>query len=157
MKIPALIACVCPGALIIKVPAADTNALQFVNPEVRLGALTHGQEVSISFTLTFTLANSSDQAVKIAGTDTGCHCTPVQKAPDEIPAHGTGSVEVNFNSSRSDGQVVQTVIVETAGGQIITAQFYATVGAGADELKQDNRRDREAACPAGAPRGAGSG
>jgi hypothetical protein len=113
----------CFGILAFDVHAAGTNALQFINPELQLGALTNGQDVSMTFTLT----NSSDNAVKIASTDTSCHCTSIQKAPDEIPAHGSGALEVNFNSSRADGRVSQSVIVETAGGQIITAQFYATV------------------------------
>jgi beta-xylosidase len=78
--------------------------------------------------MTFTLTNSSDQAVKIANMDTSCRCTSIQKAPVEIPAHGSGALEVNFNSLRTDGQVSQSVIVETAGGQIITAEFHASVG-----------------------------
>ena len=106
------------------VHAAETNVLQFVNPDLQLGALTNGQEVSVTFVLT----NCSETAVKIAGVDTSCRCTSVQKSPAEIPAHGSGAVEVNFNSSRSDGSVTQSVTVETAGGQILAAQFSATVG-----------------------------
>jgi beta-xylosidase len=109
------------------VHAAETNALQFVNPDLQLGALTNGQEVSVTFVLT----NRSDQAAKIASVDTSCRCTSVQKSPAEISAHGSGAVEVNFNSSRSDGSVTQSVTVETADGQIITGQFSAAVGSAA--------------------------
>jgi hypothetical protein len=134
MKVPAIIVCTCLGSLIFKVHAAETNALQFVNPELQLGALTNGQDVSMTFNLT----NCSDQAVKIANTDTSCRCTSVQKAPDEIPAHGSGELAVDFNSSRSDGPVTQSVVVETARGQIISAQFYATVGAAAETVAATN-------------------
>jgi beta-xylosidase len=106
------------------VHAAETNALRFVNPDLQLGALTNGQDVTVAFVLT----NCSDTAVKIAGVDTSCRCTSVQKSPAEIPAHGSGAVEVDFNSSHSDGSVTQSVTVETADGQIIAGQFSATVG-----------------------------
>jgi len=98
--------------------------LQFVNPDLQLGTLTTGQDVPVTFVLT----NRSDNPVKIVNVDTSCHCTSVQKSPDEIPAHSSGAVELNFNSSRSDGPVTQSVVVEAAGGQILTAQFSATVG-----------------------------
>ena len=112
------------SGLIFTIHAAEAGALQFVQPDLQLGALTNGQVVSITFELT----NRSDRAVKIANVDTSCHCTSVQKSPDEIPAHGSGVVELNFNSSRSDGPVTQSVVMETAYGQILTAQFSATVG-----------------------------
>ncbi len=111
------------AGLILSVHAAETGALQFVRPDLQLGALTNGQDVSMTFELT----NRSDKLVKIVNVDTSCHCTSVQKSPAEIPAHGSGRVEVNFNSSRSDGEVMQTVVVETAEGQFITGQFSASV------------------------------
>src|ERR1035438_10930639 len=86
------------GGFISIIQAADAGALQFMDPDLQLGALTNGQDVSMTFVLT----NRSDKIVKIAGVDTSCHCTSVQRSPDEIPAHGSGTVEVNFNSSRSD-------------------------------------------------------
>jgi beta-xylosidase len=115
---------VCFGALIFCAHGAETETLQFVNPDLQLGAVAADQDVPVTFVLT----NCSDKAVKIANVDTSCRCTSVQKAPDEIPAHGSGAVELNFNSSRSDGSVTQSVTVETVGGQIFTGQFSATVG-----------------------------
>jgi beta-xylosidase len=103
--------------------AANAGALQFVDPDLQLGALTNGQDVSMTFVLT----NGSDKAVKILNVDTSCHCTSVQKSPDEISAHGSGAVALNFNSSRSDGSVTQSVTVETADGQILTGRFSAEV------------------------------
>jgi beta-xylosidase len=111
------------GAVIFNVRAAETGALQFVQPDLPLGALTNGQEVSVTFVLT----NGTDKVVKIATVDPSCHCTSVEKSPDEIPAHGSGAVELIFNSSRSDGPVTQSIVVETTDGQILTAQFSATV------------------------------
>ena len=111
------------GGLFSGIHAAEPDALQFMNPDLPLGALTNGQDVSMIFVLT----NRSDQAVKITGVDTSCRCTSVQKSPDEIPAHGSGAVELLFNSSRADGSVAQSVVVETADGQILTAEFSATV------------------------------
>ena len=115
------------GGFILNVHAADAGALQFVNSDLQLGALTNGQDVDVTFVLT----NSSDKAVKIDNVDTSCRCTSVQKSPDEIPAHSGSAVVVNFNSSRSDGSVTQSVVVETADGQMLTAQFSATVGSAA--------------------------
>ena len=112
---------VCLG--ISKLQGADADALQFVNPEVQLGALGGNQDVPITFVLT----NRSDKVVKIVSTDTSCHCTWVLKSPAEIPAHGGGTVDVNFNSSRADGDVTQTLFVETADGQVLTGQLYASV------------------------------
>ncbi len=112
------------GGFIFNVHAADAAALQFVNSDLQLGVLTNGQDVSMTFALT----NTSDKVVKISNVDTSCHCTSVEKSPDEIPAHGNGAMEVNFNLSRSDGPVTQSIVVETADGQILTGQFSATVG-----------------------------
>jgi len=112
------------GGFLFSIHAAETGALQFINPDLQLGALTNGQNVPVTFMLT----NRSDKVVKISDVDASCRCTSVQKSPDEIPAHGGGAVELNFNSSRSDGQVTQSVMVETADGQIITGQFSASVG-----------------------------
>jgi len=121
----AVLLAVCFGATVVEVHGADTNALRFINPEVQLGALTNGQDVP----LTFVLTNASDQAVKISGVETSCHCTSVEKYPDVIAAHGSGAVEINFNTSRSDGPVAQTVLVETADGTTIAAEFQASVAA----------------------------
>jgi len=112
------------SGLIFSIHAAEAGALQFVQPDLEMGALTNGQDVSMTFVLT----NRSDKIVKIVNVDTTCHCASVQKSPDEIPAHGSGAVELNFNSSRSDGPVTQSVVMETADGQMLTAQFSATVG-----------------------------
>jgi Glycosyl hydrolases family 43/Protein of unknown function (DUF1573) len=128
---------VCFGALIFCAHGAETEALQFVNPDLQLGAVAADQNVPVTFVLT----NRSDKAVKIANVDTSCRCTSVQKAPDEIPAHGSGAVELNFNSSRSDGSVTQSVVVETAGGQILTAQFSATVGPAVETVVKTNASD----------------
>jgi beta-xylosidase len=115
------------GGFSFNVRAAETGALQFVQADLQLGALTNGQDV----TMTFVLTNRSDKTVAIANVDTTCRCTSVQKSPTEIPAHGGGAMEVDFNSSRSDGPVTQSVMVETADGQILSAQFSATVGSAA--------------------------
>jgi len=115
------------GGFSFNVRAAETGALQFVQADLQLGALTNGQDV----TMTFVLTNRSDKTVAIANVDTSCRCTSVQKSPTEIPAHGGGAMEVDFNSSRSDGPVTQSVMVETADGQILSAQFSATVGSAA--------------------------
>ena len=73
------------GALIFGVHAAETDALQFVNPDLHLGAITNDQDVSVTFVLT----NRSDKVVKIVSADTSCHCTWVLKAPAEIPVAKT--------------------------------------------------------------------
>jgi hypothetical protein len=118
----------CGGAGgILDVRGAETEPLQFVNPDVQLGAVAFGKD----FPVTFVLTNRSDKPVKIVGVDTSCHCTSVEKSPGEISAHGSGKVELNFNSSRADGPVTQSVVIETGGGQIITGQFQATVGTAA--------------------------
>jgi len=121
----AAILLVCLG--IFRLHGADTNALQFLNPEMQLGALGGDQDVPVTFVLT----NRSDKAVKIVNVDTSCRCTSVLKSPAEIPAHGGGVVDVNFSSSRSDGFVNQSVTLETDGGQILTGQLYASVTHGA--------------------------
>jgi beta-xylosidase len=111
------------GGFISIVYAAEAGALQFVNSDQQLGTLTNGQDVPVKFVLT----NRSDKVVKIVSVDASCHCTSVEKSPDEIPAHGSETVDVNFNSSRSDGPVTQSVVVETGDGQILTGQFSTTV------------------------------
>jgi beta-xylosidase len=116
---------VCPG--ISSLRGADASALQFLNPEMQLGALGGDQDVPV----TFVLSNRSGKVVKIVNVDTSCRCTSVLKSPAEIPAHGGGVVDVNFNSSRSDGFVNQSVTLETDAGQILTGQFYASVTHGA--------------------------
>src|ERR1017187_7578980 len=121
----AFIVCACFGASILNIHGVEAGAVEFVNSDLQLGALTNGQIVSVTFMLT----NSSDKAVKIANVDASCRCTSVQKSPGEISAHGSGAVELNFDSSRSDGHVTQSVLVETTDGQIITGQFSASVGA----------------------------
>jgi beta-xylosidase len=126
MKLCPLIAAVLFASLdgsLFRVPAAEAGALQLVPPDWQLGVLTNGQNVAVTFGLT----NRSDQAVKITDVDTSCRCTSVLKSPAEIPPHGHGMVELNFNSSRSDGVVTQMVVVETADGQNITGQICAFV------------------------------
>ena len=106
-----------------RLQGADSDALQFVDSEKQLGELRGDQDVPVTFLLT----NRSDKAVKIVSADTSCHCTWVLKAPAEIPAHGSGAVDLNFNSARADGDVSQTLFVETADGQLLTGQLYASV------------------------------
>jgi hypothetical protein len=103
--------------------AAETNALEFVQPELDLGTVTNGQIVSVSFVMT----NHSNKAVKIVNVSTSCHCTVVEKSPDEIAAHGSGAVESSFNPSRDYGSVSQSVIVEAANGQVFSAEFSADI------------------------------
>ena len=107
--------------LVCTIHAAETNALEFVQPELDLGTVTNGQTVSVSFMLT----NHSDKAVKIVNVSTSCHCTVVGKSPDEIAAHGSGTVESSFNPSRDYGSVSQSVIVEASNGQVFSAEFSA--------------------------------
>ena len=109
--------------LILNIYGAETNVLQFVNPDLQLGAITNGQNFSVNFVLT----NSSDQFVKIIAVDSSCHCTTVAKFPEQITAHGSGVFEFTFNSSRSSGLVTQNVFVETTDGQLVTGQFSASV------------------------------
>ena len=116
------------GLGIFRLQGADADALQFVDPEKQLGELRGDQDVPVTFLLT----NRSDKAVKIVSADTSCHCTWVLKAPAEIPAHGSGAVDLNFNSARADGDVSQTLFVQTADGQFLTGQLYASVTHPAD-------------------------
>ena len=108
---------------IVRLHGTDMDALQFVDSEKQLGELRGDQDVPVTFLLT----NRSDKVVKIVSADTSCHCTWVLKAPAEIPAHGSGAVDLNFNSSRADGDVSQTLYVQTADGQLLTGQLYASV------------------------------
>ena len=111
------------AGLVFSSRAAETNALEFVQPELDLGTITNGQIVSVSFVLT----NHSDKAVKIVNVSTSCHCTVVDKSPDEIAAHGSAAVESSFNASRDYGSVSQSVFVEAANGQIFSAEFSADI------------------------------
>jgi len=77
------------GGSLFNVRAVETGALQFISSDLQLGALTNGQNVSMTFVLT----NRSDKIVKIVSVDTTCHCTSVLKSPSEISAHGSGAVE----------------------------------------------------------------
>jgi hypothetical protein len=112
------------GTLIFSVHGAGVEALQFVNPDLQIGAVTADTNVPVMFMLT----NRSDKAVKIADADSSCRCTSLEKSPEEIPAHGSGAFEWTFNSSRATGEVTQVVEVDTTDGQIIIGQFHATVG-----------------------------
>jgi hypothetical protein len=112
------------GTLIFSVHGAGAEALQFVNPDLQIGAVTADTNVPVMFMLT----NRSDKAVKIADADSSCRCTSLEKSPEEIPAHGSGAFEWTFNSSRATGEVTQVVEVDTTDGQIIIGQFHATVG-----------------------------
>lgn len=126
MKLRAIIATVLftgLAGLVFSIHAAETNALEFVQPELDLGTITNGQTVSVSFVLT----NHSDKAVKIVNVSTSCHCTVVEKSPDEIAAHGSGTVESSFNPARDYGSVSQSVIVEAANGQVFSAEFSADI------------------------------
>ena len=126
MKLRAIIAIVLFASLatlVFSSRAVETNALEFVQPELDLGTVTNGQIVSVSFVLT----NRSDKAVKIVNVSTSCHCTVVEKSPDEIAAHGSGTVESSFNASRDYGSVSQSVIVEAGNGQIFSAEFSADI------------------------------
>jgi len=113
----------CFGALILTAHGAGAEALQFVNSDLQIGAVTADTNVPVTFVLT----NRSDKAVKIAGADSSCRCTSLQKSPEEIPAHGSGAFEWTFNSSRATGAVTQVVEVDATDGQIIIGQFHATV------------------------------
>ena len=127
MKFRALLACLlsagCLG-LIWSLHAAEAGAVQFANPDLKLGPVGADQDVRVTFLLT----NHSDKAVKIVDVDPSCRCTSVQKFPDEIPAHGSGAIELLFNSSRAAaGEVTKSVEVTLSNGQDLVAQFHATV------------------------------
>ena len=123
MKFRALLACLLSawcGSLL----AADAGAVQFTNPDLKLGPVGADQNVRVTFLLT----NHSDKAVKIIDVDPFCRCTSVEKFPDEIPAHGSGNIELLFNSSRAAaGDVTKSVEVTLSNGQDLVAQFHATV------------------------------
>ena len=106
----------------------------FVVPVLQLGALTNGQNVSVTFVLT----NGSDKVVKIADVDPGCKCTSLRKSPAQISAHGKGTFEFNFNSARAAGSVTESVQVLTEDGQLITGQFHATVAVARTNLISAN-------------------
>ena len=114
----------CFGALIFSVHGAGAEALQFVNPDLQIGAVTADTNVPVMFVLT----NRSDKTVKIADADSSCRCTSLEKSPEEIPAHGSGAFEWTFSSSRATGEVTQVVEVDTTDGQIIIGEFHVTVG-----------------------------
>jgi len=140
MKLRAIVATVLFASLAglaFSVHAAETNALEFVQPELDLGTVTNGQTVTVSFVLT----NRSDKAVKIVNVSTSCHCTVVEKSPDEIAAHGSGTVESSFNPSRDYGSVSQSVIVEAANGQVFSAEFSADIAPPAAIAPQPQKGD----------------
>lgn len=129
MKWSATLACLLSawcGGVTLSVHATEVGAVQITNPDLKLGPVGADQNVRVTFLLT----NHSDKAVKIVDIDPSCRCTSVQKAPDEIPAHGGGAIELLFNSSRATaGEVTRSVEVTLANGQDLVAQFHAIVAA----------------------------
>ena len=113
----------CLAAVDLAARGADTNELEFIQSERQLGTFTNAVDVPVTFVLT----NRSDRTVKITFSGTTCHCTTVANAPDEIRAHGTGKVELNFMPSLASGEVTQAVEIETDAKQILGAQFTANV------------------------------
>jgi hypothetical protein len=117
------IVCGLLGLAISTLHGADTNSVWFLNPKVSLGNVASDREVS----LTFVMTNSSANSVKIANTDTSCRCVSVLNAPSEIAAHAAGKFELSFSPLRSSGPVTRNLTVEIEGGQILTGEISAVV------------------------------
>lgn len=131
MKFRATLACLLftGWGLILSAHATETAAVQFVNADLKLGAVGADQSVRV----TFLLANHSDKAVKIVDVDPSCRCTSVQKFPEEIPAQGKGTLELLFDSSRATGEVTKSIEVTLGNGQTLTAQFHASVASASNK------------------------
>lgn len=127
MKFRALLVCLISAACfgLISVHADEAGAVQIANQDLKLGPVGSDQDVPVVFFLT----NNSDKAVKVVDVEPACRCTSVQKAPDEIPAHGKAAVELLFNSSRASGEVTKSVDITLGNGQTLTAQYHASVAA----------------------------
>jgi hypothetical protein len=111
------------GFLSFHLQAAGADALQFLNQDLDLGALTNGQTVAVTFVLT----NRSDQTARLTDAEASCRCTSLQSFPEAIPPHSRRDVVWIFNSLRSTGEVTQTVEISSADGQTLIGQFSASV------------------------------
>jgi len=65
----------------------------------------------------FPFRNSGEAALKIDGIQTSCGCTAAKAEPKEIPAGGSGSIEVRFTAGKRTGVQLAGVIIRTSDGQ----------------------------------------
>ncbi len=62
---------------------------------------------------TFRFTNPSKQVVHIVGIQTACGCTDATANPNDIPAGGSGTVEVVFTLGRRTGHQVRDVLIQS--------------------------------------------
>jgi hypothetical protein len=111
------------GLWILRVQTAERDPWHFVVSEIVLGTMTTDQEKPV----TFDIKNETDTPIKIASAEGSCRCTTLDSAPDEIPAHGIGSVRFLFNAARSEGAVTNSVTIEAGDGRTLEGTFSAFV------------------------------
>jgi len=64
--------------------------------------------------VTFPFRNTGGEMVGISGIQTSCGCTSAKVDCKEVPAGGTGSVQVRFDIGNRKGEQVKGVIVRTS-------------------------------------------
>jgi len=67
-----------------------------------------------SVSVVFPFRNTGAETLAIAGIQTSCGCTSAKADCKEVPAGGTGSVQVRFDIGGRKGEQVKAVIVRTS-------------------------------------------
>lgn len=93
------------------VKGTKVGALVF-SPESQMARMEAGQR---EVTLTYTVVNSSLQAVRIESLESGCECLEVTMSANPIPAGGQAEIRGVFDASHLKGEVDRRILVKVEG------------------------------------------
>lgn len=97
--------------------------LEFNQPEVDFGTVKKGEKRRHSFA--FTNTGNADLVIELV---TACTCTSLDWPREPIPPGGTGSVDIEFDSSSKDGMVsVDVDVIANTEPIVVTAVIRAAV------------------------------
>ena len=101
-----------------------TAVLTFSTPEHDFGKVKAGEKVGCIFSYT----NTGDADLVIASASASCGCTVPKFDKKPVPAGGSGTIEVVFDTSGREGVQAKTVVVQSnAENNIVILRIIADV------------------------------
>lgn len=94
-------------------PAASGPRISFANPIYEFGTVNAGKTYDHRYWFT----NTGDQTLQITNVHSTCGCTTLEDWPKTVEAGDSGSIGIQFNSSRVSGNIQKSVVVYSTDSQ----------------------------------------
>ena len=102
---------------------AEKAPWHLVKPDLSLGTVKMNHPAQVIFKV----VNDTGKPIKIVSATGECRCTSLVSAPEEIPPHGTATIQFQFSPDRVEGDVTKSVMIEADNGDTLEGSFSAIV------------------------------